>query len=102
MNKINLIKLGAFAQRKYNLPDDFRIMEVPSDSYNSIHLAIPQNLSVSVDDIPEYMPIDEEVVTLEKIGVRDNFEYIWMGYARRAHVLVIKDCQDVFAKRPTP
>ena len=31
MNKYNLIRLGALAQRDFKMKDNFRIMEVPSD-----------------------------------------------------------------------
>ena len=93
MNKHNLIKLGALAQKTFKMKDDFKIMELPSDSPPRVRIAIPS----AVDVVPFFdlvevvaMPLTDEI-DLQKFGSKDNYEYILCGCSARANVLVIRE-----------
>lgn len=87
MNKHNLIKLGALAQKKFGMKDDFKIIEVPSDSPNTYRVAIPHPVEWNTPSVP----LDIDSVTLEKFASTDNFESISCGYSARANVLIVKE-----------
>ncbi|MBN8654819.1 MAG: hypothetical protein J0M11_03715 [Anaerolineae bacterium] len=77
MNTANLIKLGAYAQKIYDMKEDFKVMIVPSDTPNIVRVAISIR--------------ETEDIKLQTFGSTDNFETITIGYARAANVLVVKD-----------
>ena len=90
MNTRNLIKLGALAQKKFEMKDNFRIMEVPSDSSNIIQVAVPYDrTSQPREEALEFI----DRVVLEKFASDDNFEFIRAGYSVKANVLVIKELE---------
>lgn len=88
MNKHNLIKLGALAQKQFSMKDNFEIMEVPSGSQKRFRIAIP--FPASYDPRPS-IPAEFDEIELIKFGSQDNFEFIWCGYSARANKLVIQD-----------
>jgi hypothetical protein len=81
MNKNNLIKLGAFCQRELSMEPDFTIIEVASDFAGVFRVAV------------EHSRYGYDKVALSKIGMSDNFEYIWCGYSRIANVLIIREAE---------
>ncbi|MBW2647730.1 MAG: hypothetical protein JRE23_16460 [Deltaproteobacteria bacterium] len=90
MNKHNLIKLGALAQKTFDMDENFKIMEVASDDTNSINVVFSGSFSnMSVDRIS--VPTERETIELTKFGIQDNFEFIRAGYFRKENVLIIKE-----------
>jgi hypothetical protein len=82
MNKNNLIKLGAFCQREFNMEPDFKIMEVASDFTGVVRVAV----------IHSRYGYDK--ITLSTIGMPDNLEYIRCGYSRMANILAIQELEE--------
>ena len=89
MNSDNLIKLGAMAQKKFNMKDNFKIMEVPSDTQRSYRVAIMNEFDGYSYGVQDRYNIDYDNVLLEKFGSSDNFEFIRVGYSPRANILLI-------------
>lgn len=89
MNKTNLIHLGAIAQKQFNMKGDFQIMEVASDHFGRVRVAIPS----PARDIsgPYATPTEFDEVELILFGTSYNKEFVWCGYSARANTLVIKD-----------
>lgn len=84
MNKNNLIKLGAFAQRKFKMEKDFKIVEV-EDETNRVILPFCERKSFEFQR-------GYDMVELQKVRIVDGEteEYAWIGYSRKANTLVIK------------
>ena len=89
MNSDNLIKLGAMAQKKFNMKDNFKIMAVPSDTHRSYRIAVMNDFDGYNCGVPDRYNIDYDDVLLEKFGSSDNFEFIRVGYSPRANILLI-------------
>jgi hypothetical protein len=89
MNKKNLITLGAIAQAKFNMKDNFQLMEVASDHFGKVRVAIPS--SISNISNPFATPTEFDDVELIQFGTPNNYEFVWCGYSARANVLVIKE-----------
>ena len=97
MNKENLIKLGAFAQREFSLDKDFKIIDISTDQtfLGEYHLPIPPTYH-GVDYNP-FVQIYEQLidnVTLIKVAipVKDgNPETVWIGYSRLANTLIYRE-----------
>ena len=90
MNKNNLIKLGALAQERFLMKENFSIMEVASDAPRSVRVAIPDSLPFNSDG-PYGMALHFDTVELVKIASRDNSEFAWCGYSDAANVLVFRE-----------
>ncbi len=94
MNKYNLIRLGAFCQKKMDLMDNFKIMELPSDFKGwNFRMAIPApaNSPIAFEDIGLVNLPEIDDIELQEFRSRDNFETIKIGYSIRANTLVIKE-----------
>ena len=89
MNKINLINLGAIAQKQFNMKDNFQIIEVASDHFGKVRVAIPS--SISNISSPFATPTEFDEIELTKFGTSYNYEFSLCGYSARANVLVIKE-----------
>ena len=89
MRKINLIYLGALAQRQFNMEDGFEIVEYPPDAGETVRVAIPGSIG-TVSRGPA-VPWEFDTITFEKIGNPYQGEYMWAGYSARANVLAIKE-----------
>ncbi len=83
MNKHNLIKLGALAQQKFGMRDNFRIVEVASNSSNFYKVHLSQSDHENFD-----------LVELLKFGSQDNYEFIRCGYSEKENVLIIKEISE--------
>ncbi len=90
MNKINLVLLGAFAQKKFNMLDGFEVVEIPSDSPHRYRVAIKQPV---IESRPHSYagPLETEIVELEMVGDMETKEFIWCGYSQRANTLIIQE-----------
>ena len=86
MNSSNLIMLGAAAQKRYNMKDNFSIMSVPSD-VKSYRIAIAPEYTFEGD---YSTPIDYDDILLEKF-VFANLEYGRCGYSSKANILLISE-----------
>jgi hypothetical protein len=85
MNKNNLIRLGAECQKRFEMLENFEIYE-----------ADPKPAGIN-DYLTDNIAIDGGVlehVTFEKL-VFEDLEYVRVGYARMANVLVIKEAQEI-------
>ena len=92
MNKHNLIRLGTYAQIKFDMLPDFSIMEISPDTPgNTYQVALPIE-KYGRDGYRMYTSQDYEGVELQKVWFRNNCEYIWMAYSVRANTLLIKEC----------
>jgi len=92
MNKLNLIRLGMYCQKKYNLPSDVKIMELADDYIYPVVRVIRKvslNFSQSIKD--QYAPLTYEEVELEVVGINDNFETVRVGYSYECHKLIIQE-----------
>lgn len=87
MNKINLIKLGALAQKEFHMQDGFEIVEYPPESLPRIRVAIQSSFSTFAHG--ESQPIDFDVVEPKKVGIPVRGEFAWIAYSSRANTLVI-------------
>lgn len=90
MNKSNLILLGAFAQKKFGMLDNFKVVEIPSDSPPRYRAIIKQP-KMNNHHSPYAEPLETEIIELEKLGYTETKEFIWCGYSQRANVLVIQE-----------
>ncbi len=90
MNKINLINLGAIAQKQFNMKDNFQLMEVASDHFGKVRVAVPPSIS-NILNHSISVPLEFDDVELTQFGTSNNYEFVWCGYSARANVLVIKE-----------
>ena len=89
MNKKNLISLGAIAQKQFDMKDNFQIMEVASDHFGKVRVAIPS--SISNISSPFAVPTAFDEVELAYFGTSNNSEFVWCGYSSKANTLVIRE-----------
>lgn len=90
MNKINLIRVGAYAQAKYKMRENFEIVEFPSDASPSVMVAIQSSLSTApVPYVPFFSEYEE--IEFEKLCTSSKAEQIWVGYGRKSNTLAIKE-----------
>lgn len=91
MNKNNLIKLGALAQKEFEMKDNFSIMEVASDAHRIIRVVIPTDVPFSDTYSPYGIGLEFDEIVLTKFGSPNNFEFIRCGYSDAANTLVIRE-----------
>ena len=85
MNKINLIRLGAFAQTVFNMQPGFAVIEIPSDGPHTYYVAYTQTSM-------GWEFIEKDAVFLQKYVIADGpIETIRMGYSVLANTLVIRE-----------
>ena len=89
MRKINLIHLGALAQKEFNIKNDFTIVEYPSDVGPKIRVAIAESLSTQAN-LPA-TPADFDEIEFKMFGNWNSGEFMWAGYSARANILAIKE-----------
>jgi hypothetical protein len=89
MNKHNLIQLGAFAQKQFQMKDDFEIVEYPPEALPKIKIAIQSSFSTFAHG--ESQPIEFDIVEPQKVGVPVRGEFAWIAYSSRANTLIIVD-----------
>lgn len=88
MRKINLISLGAWAQREFDMKPDFTVVEYPSDIGETVQIACP---NVIESYLPVFtLPAEFDEVKFELMG-NSSGEFMWVAYSRRANVLAIKE-----------
>ena len=92
MNKQNLIRLGSICQKKFDMSDDYKYIELPSDNTKKTFMVpIPTKYewnSVSRLDFTNIL-IDE--IRLEQIFFNNNYERAWVGYGKASNTLVIQE-----------
>ena len=94
MNSSNLIKLGALAQKKFDMLDNFSIMAIPSDTPHCYRIAIRNDIDYGYGCVDTAtFAVDYEDVLLEKCGSIDNLEFIRCGYSKRANILLIAESE---------
>jgi len=101
MKVYNLIKLGALAQKKFDMHDNFNVFEINDirgatilDSSRIVLLRYmdggPQNMTVIT---PEMCPTSdkyaEECVELILVGEYKINDYAWIGYSSKANTLCV-------------
>jgi hypothetical protein len=91
MNKINLIKLGAILQKKFDLKSGFDVVEFPSDSSKTVKIAIPMSFTTAPFPHSEYFSGYDEIEFSEKIGTMSIAEQVWVGYGKKSNTVIIKE-----------
>jgi hypothetical protein len=91
MRKVNLIRLGALAQQKFNMKDGFEIIEFPADAGLYVRVAVPMSLGTVA--YGPAAPFEYDDIQLEKVGIPVQGEFMWIGYSARANVLAIRESQ---------
>lgn len=89
MNKINLIKLGALAQKEFHMQDGFDVVEYPPEALPRIRIAIQSSFSTFTHG--QSQPIEFDIVEPQKVGIPVLGEFAWIAYSSRANTLVIVD-----------
>lgn len=90
---LNLIRLGAVAQKQFQMKENYRIEIYPPDSQSPVHLVV----EAPVDEISRHpSPFGRaplvDVVELHLFGSTDNF-YARAGYSAKANVLCISEAK---------
>lgn len=96
MDKYSLFKLGALAQKVFNMHDGFEIIEAFPDVNNKYRVVGPNKIP-AWDYICPASAIDFDEVTFRKLG--NNNERFWVAYSERFNTLVI---QEANAQQPRP
>ena len=92
MNKLNLIRLGIFCEKKYKMADDLEIMELPDDyKYPTVRCARKIMIRFDESQKNQFAPTEYEDVELEVVGINDNFETMRVGYSYETHKLIIQE-----------
>jgi len=91
MNKANLIRLGSLCQKKFEMKDDFDVVEFPSDSSNRVRVAIRMSLSTAPSPYYPFPSEYDEIDFSEKIGSYSKAEQVWVGYGKKSNTLIIKE-----------
>lgn len=82
MNKHNLIKLGALAQKTFHMKNNFEIVEVPPGWHCSM---------IATMNNPVFH-LDIDKIALTKFGSKD-FKSIWAGYSKKANKLIVAEAE---------
>lgn len=89
MNKNNLIKLGALAQKQFSMKDNFKIVEALPGNRKHFRVVVLYQVDYTLrpDTQVEFDDVD---VNLIQFGSDDSSESIWYGYSVLANMLVIQ------------
>ena len=97
MVKVNLIRLGAICQQRFNMRGDFKIYEIPPDHKNmtyKVNVPIPKDYDIFSRSNREWWEgVRTEEITLEKVLITENIEYIRVGYGKNSNTLIIQEIE---------
>ena len=92
MNTVNAIGLGAYCQRKFNMPETYNIRFVAQSTHKMVIIPKLRDVSFVTND-DSYMPLETEKVILDQVAVRQGDGEIlrsWVGYSPYANTLFIE------------
>jgi hypothetical protein len=95
MNRLESLKLGAYLQVKYNLPEIYEVVFLPSlPELYIIHVPKIERIRFDghIQDHWLQKPVEVEVVLLEKIAVMGK-PVAWAGFCKWSNQLFIYDIQ---------
>lgn len=92
MNKQNLIRLGSVCQKKFDMRDDYKYMELPDDNTLMIcRIPIPVKNEWNYEYRLNSTNFLVDEIQLERIIINDNSEIILAGYGKASNTLVVQE-----------
>ena len=90
MNKQNLIRLGSICQKKFDMSDDYRYIELLSDNIQKTYrIPIPNKQEWCGVTITSFFV---EEIQLEQIVLNNN-ETVLVGYGKLSNTLLIQEIE---------
>lgn len=90
MNKQNLIRLGSICQKKFDMSDDYRYIELLSDNIQKTYrIPIPNKEEWNNITITSFFV---EEIQLEQIVLNNN-ETVLVGYGKLSNTLLIQEIE---------